>query len=70
MLRPLPDLSDPEAMAKLGRLYVLREAWRDAVSMLRDASTLIQSADESRQTQALSDARSAIDRLDEIKASR
>jgi len=68
MLRPLPDLNSPEAMEKLGRLYALREAWKDAISLLRDSVALIQSSDEARQAQGLSDARAAIDRLDEIRA--
>lgn len=64
MLRPLPDFNDPEKLAKLGREYALREAWRDALSQLRDSVTAL----NSDHPDALASARQAVDRLEQIKA--
>jgi len=66
MLRPLPNLEDPGAMAALGRLHALRNAKLDAVHALRDAVVRLQSG----QTDGLEEiaaARTALDRIDEIK---
>lgn len=68
MLRPLPDLNNPEVLAKLGREYTLRESWRDALSQLRDAHTEIQSVNVHAQGIGLKRAREAIERLEEIAA--
>lgn len=65
-LRPLPKLDDPDVAAKLGRLYALREARRDALAELRDANTRLNSNDEPSQAEGLSMARSAIERLELI----
>lgn len=64
-LRPLPDLDDATAMAKLGRLSALRNARLDAAHALRDAVTRIQSgqADDLAEVRM---ARAALDRLEEI----
>lgn len=64
MLRPLPDFNDSEKLAKLGREYALREAWRDALSQLRDSVTAL----NSDHPDALASARQAVDRLEKIKA--
>lgn len=64
MLRPLPDFTDAERLAKLGKEYALREAWRDALSQLRDSVTAL----NSDQPGALSSARQAVDRLEQITA--
>lgn len=64
MLRPLPDFNDSEKLAKLGREYALREAWRDALSQLRDSVTAL----NSDHPDALASARQAVDRLEQIKA--
>lgn len=68
MLRPLPDLTNPEAMAQLGKLYALKEAWRDAVSQLRDSVAAIQSPHDDVQERGIREAREAIERLEAIKA--
>lgn len=41
-LRPLPDLKNSEAMAKLGALSALRNARADALHQLRDACVRLQ----------------------------
>jgi hypothetical protein len=64
MLKPLPNLSDDAAMAKLGRLSALRNARLDAVHQLRDAVTLINANPDS--VQAIQDAEDAIGRLREL----
>jgi len=64
MLRPLPDLDNQTLLSKLGREYALREAWRDAVSQLRDSVTAL----NSDHPDALASARQAVDRLEQIKA--
>ena len=43
MLRPLPDLTNNEAMSKLGRLSAIRNARADALHELRDACVRLQS---------------------------
>lgn len=68
MLRPLPDLNNPELLAKLGREYALREARRDALAQLRDAVTGLNSPHEGAQDMALKQAREAIERLEQINA--
>jgi phosphate uptake regulator len=65
-LRPLPDFENIETAARLGKLYALREARRDALSQLRDAVTALNSSDESTQREGLSLAREAVDRLEYI----
>lgn len=66
-IRPLPDFDNTEAVAKLGRQYALREAWRDALSQLRDAVTMLNSTGEPQQIDGLQMARESVDRLEEIK---
>lgn len=70
MLRPLPDLNNPETLAKLGREYTLRESWRDAVTQLRDSVTEIQSINEHSKAIGLKHAREAVERLEQIEAIR
>lgn len=41
-LRPLPDLKNSEAMAKLGALSALRNARADALHQLRDSCVRLQ----------------------------
>lgn len=67
MLRPLPDFTDPEALAKLGKMYALREAWRDAVSQLRDSVAMIQSQHPETQARGMAEARQAVERLEQIQ---
>lgn len=64
MLKPLPNLDDDAAMARLGRLSALRNARLDAVHQLRDAVTLINANPDS--VQAIQDAEDAIGRLREL----
>ena len=42
MLRPLPDLTNNEVMAKLGRASALRNARLDALHEMRDAVVRLQ----------------------------
>lgn len=43
-LRPLPDLTNSEVMAKLGRASALRNARLDAIHAMRDAVVRLQTA--------------------------
>ena len=43
-LRPLPDLTNSEVMAKLGRTSALRNARLDAIHAMRDAVVRLQNA--------------------------
>lgn len=43
MLRPIPDIGNESAMAKLGKLSALRNARADALHQLRDACVRLQS---------------------------
>jgi hypothetical protein len=43
-LRPLPDLTNSEVMAKLGRASALRNARLDAIHAMRDAVVRLQNA--------------------------
>ena len=43
-LRPLPDLTNSEVMAKLGRASALRNAHLDAIHAMRDAVVRLQNA--------------------------
>lgn len=65
MLRPLPNLTDPEAMATLGRLHALRNARMDAVHMLRDAVVRLQSG-QCNFADEVATAREALNRLEDI----
>jgi uncharacterized damage-inducible protein DinB len=67
MLRPLPDFDDADRMAQVGRLFALREHWRDAMSQLRDALTEMQSTNEQTQAFGLERASEALDRLKALK---
>ncbi|WP_421883197.1 hypothetical protein [Methylibium sp.] len=65
MLRPIPDLDDAAAMAKLGRLSALRNARLDAAHALRDAVVRIQSG-QADDLAEINLARAALDRLEEV----
>lgn len=64
-LRPIPNLSDDSAMAKLGRLSALRSARLDAVHELRDCYTQMQS-DLADYLPTIQRARGCLDRLEEL----
>ena len=69
MLRPLPDKSNAEALAKLGWLTALRNARLDALHELRDAVTRMQSNNaHSANSIDIQAARAALDRIEEINA--
>jgi phosphate uptake regulator len=53
-------------MAKLGVLYSLREARRDALSQLRDAVSALQAQNDEIAADGLRQAREAVDRLEAI----
>lgn len=65
MLRPLPNLDDASAMAKLGRLSALRSARLDAMHELRDVAARLLSG-QSDEAKEIATARVILDRLDEI----
>jgi len=65
-LKPIPDISNPDTAAKLGRLYVMREARRDALAQLRDAVGMLNSASSQAQDEGLALAREAVDRLEYV----
>jgi hypothetical protein len=65
MLRPLPDLDNPQAMAKLGRLSALRSARLDALHELRDIVTRIQGG-QSDVIEDVKAARVVLDRIEEL----
>lgn len=64
MLRPLPDLTNAEAMAKLGRLSAIRSARLDALHELRDCVTRLMNVDDD--LEAVKRARQCLNRLDEL----
>ena len=65
MLRPLPDKSNREALAKLGWLAAIRSARLDALHELRDCTTHLQS---NITQEAIDSARAALDRLEQLNA--
>ena len=65
MLRPLPDKSNREALAKLGWLAAIRSARLDALHELRDCVTRLQHHSDTEDIQA---ARAALDRLEQLNA--
>jgi signal transduction histidine kinase len=65
MLRPLPDLDDAAAMAKLGRLSAIRNARLDALHEMRDAFTRLQSAN-SDDAEEIANLKAALARLEEV----
>jgi hypothetical protein len=65
MLKPLPDFDNEETMLKLGRLYALQNAWKDALAELRDCVTLINGNDQYRD-EALQRLDAVIERLKTI----
>ena len=68
ILKPLPDLDDKEKCAKLGRLYVLKDARLEAVKMIRDGLVALQSQYDKDQREGLSMCREAVERLERIGA--
>jgi hypothetical protein len=65
MLKPLPDFDNEETMLKLGRLYALQNAWKDALAELRDCVTLINGNDQYRD-EALQRLDAVVERLKTI----
>ena len=65
MLRPLPDLDDAAAMAKLGRLSAIRNARLDALHEMRDAFTRLQSAN-CDDAEEIANLKAALARLEEV----
>jgi hypothetical protein len=62
-MRPLPDLTNTEAMVERGRRSHLGQARNEATEALRDAHASIQSADWNRLSDAAEKAREAATRL-------
>jgi len=67
MLRPLPDFTNTETLARLGKQYALKEAWKDAVHQLRDSLNMVQSQNEQTQLEGIQAASEAVKRMQEIK---
>lgn len=65
MLRPLPNVNDAVAMAKLGRLSALRSARLDVMHALRDVASRLMSG-QSDELKEIAEARLLLDRLEEI----
>jgi hypothetical protein len=66
-IKPLPNLDNPEVLAKLGRAHTLRSARLDAIFQLRDAYTMLNN-DHPEWGRAIKDARQALDRLEQLSA--
>jgi hypothetical protein len=64
-LRPLPNVDDAAAMAKLGRLSALRSARLDVMHALRDVASRLMSG-QSDELKEIAEARLLLDRLEEI----
>ncbi len=64
-LRPLPDLTNSEVMAKLGRASALRNARRDALHEMRDAVVRLQNG-VSFDSVEIQTIRECLDRLTQI----
>lgn len=65
MLKPLPDFDNEETMLKLGRLYALQNAWKDALAELRDCVTMLNGREE-HQAEALQRLDAVTERLKTI----
>lgn len=64
-MKPLPDLSDSAAMAKLGRLSALRSHRADTLHALRDCASRLLSGQHD-DAALISEARGLLDRLEEV----
>jgi hypothetical protein len=64
-LRPLPDLTNSEVMAKLGRASALRNARLDALHEMRDAVVRLQNG-VSFDSVEIQTIRECLDRLEQI----
>lgn len=64
-MKPLPDLSDSAAMAKLGRLSALRSHRADTLHALRDCAARLLSGQHD-DAALIADARGLLDRLEEV----
>ena len=64
-MKPIPNLGDAAAMARLGRLSALRSARADALHGLRDCAQRLLSGQHDDGAQ-IADARALLDRLEEI----
>jgi hypothetical protein len=66
-LRPLPDLTNADAMVKLGALSALRSARADALHQLRDACVRLQNS-SSIDSIEIANCEEALQRLKDIEA--
>lgn len=64
-MRPLPDLRDSAAMAKIGRLSALRSARADALHALRDVASRLLSGQHD-DAEEIGQARNLLNRLEDI----
>ena len=69
-LRPLPDLTNSEVMAKLGRASALRNARLDAIHAMRDAVVRLQNAAsfDSVELPIIKDCIERIEKLNELSS--
>lgn len=65
-LRPIPDLENIAAMAKLGRLSAIRSAKLDAFASLRDVAAKLMRGDSPDELKDIADARTVLDRIEEL----
>ena len=65
-LRPIPDVANIAAMAKLGRLSAIRSAKLDAFSSLRDVAARLMRGDSPDEMKDVTDARTVLDRIEEL----
>jgi hypothetical protein len=67
-MRALPDINDESAMLLRGRRSVLASARNEAAEALRDACTMVQSADWDTLAKHADDAAKVADRLKTLAA--
>lgn len=68
MLRPLPDLTNNEVMAKLGRASALRNARLDALHEMRDAVVRLQNnvSFDSTEIETIRDCLTRLEQVNEL----
>ena len=67
-LRPLPDLTNSEVMAKLGRASALRNARLDAIHAMRDAVVRLQNnvSFDSTEIETIRDCLTRLEQVNEL----
>lgn len=65
-IRPLPDLGDMHAMARLGRLHTLKAARADVLHAMRDTVSRLLAGASSDEVADCARMRELLDRLEEV----